>query len=126
VTKTTALIFAMSYATLVLISLHFAGIPALPDERLAADEWRVLAVAPLDNDQFLVSVRYRAGDIRTYRLTITDPRQRDEFLRAIQAQKKGRALNGKAARGRAGQIGDDAMGFSFRNVPDLQPKETSP
>lgn len=109
-------------AVLVLFFQHFAGTPAMPDGRLAAEPWRVLAVAPLAENRFLVSVRYAAGDIRTYELKITDPRERDEFLKAGQSLKKGRALVGRAARSRAGLINDSDMGFSFGEVPDADPK----
>src|SRR5262245_41948215 len=117
-----SLLYAVVAAAIVLVSLAFiltgprtgvalsavvigslfaafqqaAGVPAAPDGRLAAEEWRVLAVSPLDGDRFLVSVRYNAGDIRTYRLHIANQEERDEFLKAQQSLKKGKLLVGRA------------------------------
>lgn len=101
-----------------------AGKPAMADARLASEQWRLLSVAPLSDGVFLVSVRYQVGDVRTYSLHLETPEQRDAFLKAAQALKKGHVLNGRAARGRAGLESDD-LGFSFSEAPDSNPKPPS-
>jgi hypothetical protein len=104
-------------AALFLAFQQAAGLPAAPDGRLSDEQWRVLAVAPLDNDRFLVSVGYDAGDIRTYRLHIAGQQQRDQFLKAQQALKKGKLIVGHANRSRAGLADDEDMGFQFADAP---------
>ena len=99
-----------------------AGLPASPDGRLSGEPWRVLAVSPLVGDRYLVSVRYDAGDVRTYRLHISEPGERDEFLKAEQGLKKGKALVGRAQRSRAGLADDSEMGFYFTDAPETDPK----
>ena len=103
-----------------------AGLPADPDGRLAAEEWRVLSIAPLADDNFIVSVMYQAGDVRTYRLLLTSEEAKDAFLKAGQSLKRGLRLNGKARRGRGGQLSDSDMGFSFSEAPELTKKGTQP
>jgi hypothetical protein len=103
---------------------HAFGIPADPDGRLSGEAWRVLAVAPLDQDRFLVSVRYNAGDIRTYQLHIAEPDQRDQFLKAAKGLKKGKPMVGHALRPRAGLTDDGEMGFQFNDAPLADPKGT--
>lgn len=125
-TRTAATIVMLAFAGVLLIGLHYAGSPAMPDQRLAEEQWRVLAVAQLDDDRFLVAVRYSGGDIRTYRLSIHDPAQRDEFLKVQQAMRKGCSMMGRAGHGRAGLATDDAMQFGFTDAPDLQPKKARP
>ena len=110
-------------AGLFLAFQQAAGLPAAPDGRLSGEEWRVLAVSPLEGDRFLVSVRYDAGDIRTYRLHITEQQERDEFLKAQQGLKKGKLLVGRATRSRAGLADDDDMGFQFADAPQRDLKE---
>lgn len=110
----------------LLVWQHFMGMSALPDARLAEEAWRVLSVAPIADDQFLLSVKYPGGDIRTYRLAMSDPKARDAFLEAAQAMKKGRQLSGRAGHSRAGLPNDSSMEFSFRDLPDIAPKGTSP
>lgn len=121
-TRTSATIVALFFVGLILTGWHYAGSPALPDERLATEQWRVLAVAQLEEDRFLVSVGYANSDIRTYRLSIHDPAQRDEFLKAVQAMRKGRSLVGKARKGRAGLPNDSSMDFQFGDAPEAGPK----
>src|SRR5437763_11674277 len=75
---------AVAIAGLFLAFQQAAGLPAVPDGRLSGEQWRVLAVSALDGDRFLVSVRYNAGDVRTYQLHIVEPGERDEFLKAQQ------------------------------------------
>jgi hypothetical protein len=116
------IIWALCALTAGLIMQHAAGTPAMPDGRLAAEQWRLLAVAPVADSRFILTVRYSEGDIRSYDLNITDPGQRDEFLKAQQALKKGHAMRGQAKHGRAGLLHDDDMGFSFGDVPDQAPK----
>jgi hypothetical protein len=125
-TRTTVIIIFLCFADLVLIGKHFMGQPTLADQRLADEQWRAVAIAPLEEDRFLVSVRYSKGDIRTYMLTVTDPAQKDALLKAAGAMKKGRSLNGKARFGRAGLQNDSDMQFDFRDAPEANPKETSP
>jgi len=115
---------AVAVAGLFIAFQRDAGIPAAPDGRLSGEPWRVLAVAPLDGDRFLVSVRYDAGDIRTYRLHISEPGERDEFLKAQQGLKKGKALVGRAQHSRAGLADDGDMGFHFTDAPETDPKGT--
>jgi hypothetical protein len=99
-----------------------AGLPAAPDGRLSGEPWRVLAVSTLDGDRFLVSVRYDAGDVRTYRLHIAEPRERDEFLKAAESLKKGRPMAGRAQYSRAGLTDDGEMNFQFNDAPEADPK----
>src|SRR5262249_33404874 len=80
--RTGATLGAVVIAALFVAFQQAAGLPAVPDGRLSGEQWRVLAVSALDGDRFLVSVRYSAGDIRTYRMHIADQQQRDEFLKA--------------------------------------------
>ncbi len=102
------------------------GIPAHADGRLASEQWRLLAVAPLPDDIFVVTVRYQPDDIRTYRLVLPEGREREKFLQAGQAIKKGKALAGKARRGRAGLLNDGDMTFDFAEVPQATKEGTSP
>jgi hypothetical protein len=113
---------AVAVAGLFIAFQRDAGLPAAPDGRLSGEPWRVLAVSPLDGDRFLVSVRYDAGDIRTYRLHIADSGQRDAFLKAQQGLKKGKAMVGRAQHSRAGLADDGDMGFSFSDAPEAEPK----
>jgi hypothetical protein len=71
-----------------------------------------------------VSVRYDAGDVRTYWLHVSEAAQRDEFLKAQQGLKKGKALVGRAQHSRAGLADDGDMGFSFADAPEIAPKGT--
>jgi hypothetical protein len=116
-------ISAVAIAGLFLAFQQAAGLPAAPDGRLSGEQWRVLAVSALDSDRFLVSVRYAAGDIRTYQLHISKPGERDEFLKAQQSLKKGKLLVGRAIRSRAGLTDDDDMGFQFADAPQQDLKE---
>jgi hypothetical protein len=113
---------AVAVAGLFIAFQREAGLPAAPDGRLSGEPWRVLAVSPLEGDRFLVSVRYDAGDVRTYRLHISEPSERDEFLKAQQGLKKGKALAGRAQHSRAGLADDSDMGFSFSDAPETDPK----
>jgi len=110
---------------LATVSQHFAGLPASPDGRLALEQWRVLSVAPLEDDRFLVAVRFANGDLRAYAMAIKAPQQRDEFLKAAQGIRKGRSIVGRAARIRAGEIDDGGMGFNFNDAPEADPKARS-
>ncbi len=96
------------------------GIPAHADGRLAAEQWRLLSVAVLPGDTFIVTLRFQPDDVRTYRLVLPDGQQRDQFLQAAGALKKGRALMGKAHKGRAGLLNDSEMQFDFVEVPQAQ------
>jgi hypothetical protein len=113
---------AVVIAGLFVAFQQAAGLPAAPDGRLSGEPWRVLAVSPLDGDRFLVSVRYDAGDVRTYRLHIAEPGERDEFLKAEQALKKGKTMVGRAQHSRAGLADDSGMGFQFSDAPEADPK----
>ncbi len=104
---------------------HEAGAPTEAGERLAQEQWRVLSIAPLADDRFLVSVLYQAGDVRTYRLTLSSPEARDRFLKAGQDLKHGKVMNGKAKHGRAGLMNDDSMGIEFGEAPEAEPKPSS-
>src|SRR6478672_3492702 len=84
-------------AGLFLAFQQAAGIPAAPDGRLSGEQWRVLAISPLDGDQ---------------------------FLRAQQGLKKGKPMVGRAARSRAGLADDDDMGFEFADAPQADLKDT--
>ena len=123
--RVAVLIAAFAALTLIKILGIGAGLPALADSRLAAEPWHLIAVTRLDQDIFLLSVRYYGGDIRTYSLNITDPSERDAFLKAQQAMKKGRSMNGKARHGRAGLQNDDGMDFGFTDTPVTDPKPRS-
>ncbi len=96
------------------------GIPAHADGRLAAEQWRLLSVAALPGDVFVVAVRFQPDDIRAYRLVLPDGQQRDQFLQAQSSLKKGKQVVGKARRGRAGQLNDSAMQFDFTEAPQVQ------
>ncbi len=122
--RTGAALGALALAGLFVAFQQAAGTPAAPDGRLSGEQWRVLAVSALDGDRFLVSVRYNAGDIRTYRLHITEPAERDEFLKAEQALKKGKIMVGRAERSRAGLADDGDMRFQFSDAPQADPKNT--
>jgi hypothetical protein len=124
-TRTALVIIFFCFADLVLIGKHYMGQPTLPDQRLMEEPWRLLAVTPLVQDRFLLSVRYGKGDIRTYILTLTDPSQKDALLKAAAAMKQGRVLNGRAGHGRAGLQDDNGMEFGFSEAP-VTPKETQP
>ena len=113
---------AVVVAGLFIAFQREAGLPAAPDGRLSGEPWRVLAVSPLDGDRFLVSVRHDIGDVRTYRLHVTEPGERDEFLKAQQGLKKGKALVGRAQHSRAGLADDGDMGFHFSDAPEIDPK----
>lgn len=102
------------------------GKPADPDGRLAGEEFRLLAVAPLAQDRFLVSVLYGEDDIRTYRIELKSNEAKERFLKAAGAMKKGRVMMGRAKRGRAGLIAADDMDFSFTEAPEAAPKGPSP
>jgi hypothetical protein len=115
---------AIVIAGLFVAFQQAAGTPAAPDGRLSGEPWRVLAVSALDGDRFLVSVRYNADDIRTYRLHISNPAERDEFLKAEQALKKGKLMVGRAERSRAGLADDGDMHFQFADAPEADPKNT--
>lgn len=122
--------FAVTLVAVVSLSLapafqDAAGTPADPDGRLHAEQWRPISIAALADSRFLVSVLYRAGDIRTYRLAFNSPEAKDRFLKAQGDLKKGKVLWGRAAHGRAGQISDDDMGFEMSEAP-LEPKGPSP
>ncbi len=101
------------------------GIPAHADGRLAGEPWRLLAVVVLPGDVFVVTLRFQPDDVRTYRLTLPDGQQRDQFLQAAAGLKKGKALMGRARRGRAGRLDDSEMGFDFVEVPQAT-KEGTP
>ncbi len=137
-------VLAVGLLALAPIFQRSDGIPAHADGRLAAEQWRLLSVATLPDNVFIVTIRYgcaspggqasseggvrpeRAGsptsceDIRTYRLVLSDGQQRDQFLQAAGALKKGKALMGRARKGRAGQLNDSEMQFDFTEVPQAQ------
>ena len=123
-TRTATVIVVLAFVTLILIGQHFAGTPALPDGRLASSPWRVIAVGPLANNVFVLAVEYPGQDVRVYRLAIDDPDQRDQFLRAEQAMKKGKAMIGRAKHSRAGLANDGAMDFEFGEAPESEPKHS--
>jgi len=115
---------ALGAVVIAGLFVAFQQAAGTPDGRLSGEPWRVLAVSALDGDRFLVSVRYNAGDIRTYRLHITEPAERDEFLKAEQALKKGKLMVGRAERPRAGLADDGDMHFQFADAPEADPKNT--
>ena len=120
--------FAVTLTAVCLFALapifqEEAGHPADADARLSIDPWRALAISPLADSSFLVSVLYQTGEIRTYRLALTSQEAKDRFLKAASALKKGRVLIGRAKRGRAGLMNDDAMDFDFTDAPETEPKE---
>ncbi len=122
-----AVIFlAVSLFVLAPVFQSADGIPAHADGRLASEQWRLLAVAALPGGVFVITLRFQPDDIRTYRLTLPDGQERDKFLQAQQALKKGRALTGKARRGRAGRLDDSEMGFDFVEVPQATKEGTPP
>ncbi len=123
--RAASIVAAAAGLTLIAVLQHFAGISALPDGRLATEPWRALAVTTLEDDLFLLSVRYAGGDIRTYRLQLSSPEARDEMLKAEQGAKKGKTMTGRAHRGRAGLADDSDMGFEFFEAPESDPKNAS-
>ncbi len=118
-------LMAVCLFALVPIFQASDGIPAHADGRLAAEQWRLLAIAQLPDSVFIVTLRFGSDDIKTYRLVLPDGRERDKFLQAQQSIKQGRALMGKAGRGRAGLLDDSEMQFDFTEVPQAA-KEGSP
>ncbi len=101
------------------------GIPAHADGRLAAEQWKLLAVAPLPDNVFIVILRFADDDIRTYRLVLPSGQQRDKFLEAQRGLKAGKMMMGKARKGRAGLMSDSEMDFDFVEAPQAT-KEGSP
>ena len=90
--------------------------------RLSREPFLVLTIAQLADTQFLISVRYAGGDIRTYDLIITDQAEKDKFLSAQQRSRKGLRMLGKAKHPRAGRENDGGMDFEFREAGETQPK----
>ncbi len=101
------------------------GIPAHADGRLAAEQWKLLGVAPLPDNVFIVTLRFADDDIRTYRLVLPSGQQRDKFLEAQRGLKAGKTMMGKARKGRAGLMDDSEMDFDLVEVPQAT-KEGSP
>ncbi len=118
-------VLAVGLLALAPIFQRSDGIPAHADGRLAAEQWRLLSVAVLPGDTFIVTLRFQPDDIRTYRLVLPDGQQRDQFLQAQASLKKGRALMGRARKGRAGQLNDSEMQFDFSEAPQVQKEEAS-
>ncbi len=116
---------AVSLLGLAPLMQRSDGIPAHADGRLAAEPWHLLSVAVLPGDTFIVTLRFQPDDIRTYRLVLPDGQQRDQFLQAQQSLKKGRALMGRARKGRAGLLNDSEMQFDFTEVPQAQKEGAS-
>jgi hypothetical protein len=115
-------VMAVALLAMAPIFQGSAGTPANADGRLAREQWRLLSVAPLPDNVFIVSVVYPPNDVRTYRLSLANQGDRDAFLKAAQGLKRGRFLIGKAKRGRAGLIDDAEMNFSFADAPEASPK----
>lgn len=90
-----------------------AGTPATADNRLAAEEFRVLSISQIAPDDFLVSVRYAGGDVRSYVLALPTQAEKDKFLKAQQSLKRGINLTGRAAHPRTGLENDGGMDFGF-------------
>ncbi len=101
------------------------GIPAHADGRLAAEQWKLLGVAPLPDNVFIVTLKFAGDDIRTYRLVLPSGQQRDKFLEAQRGLKAGKTMMGKARKGRAGLMDDSEMDFDFVEAPQAT-KEGSP
>ncbi len=116
---------ALVLAGLIPLFQDAAGIPAGADQRLSTEPWRLLSVAPLAENRFLIGVRYASGALRSYDLNLADPGQRDTFLKAAGALKKGRVINGHAKHGRAGLLNDGDMDFGFSDAPESEPKHSS-
>lgn len=125
-TRMAAIIVFLIFVGLILVGWRIAGAPTKADGRMASEPWRLLSIAPLGDDRFLISAGYISGDIRTYLLNLRDPRQRDIILKAMGDLKMGKRVMGRAQHGRAGLMADDQMDFSFTDAPDLQPKDPSP
>ncbi len=117
-------LMAICLFSLVPIFQASDGIPAHADGRLAAEQWRLLAVAPLPDSVFIVTLKFGSDDIKTYRLVLPDGRERDKFLQAQQSIKQGKTLTGKARRGRAGLLDDSEMQFDFTEAPQVQKEQT--
>lgn len=118
---------AIPLAVIGLIALWtefqgMAGVAAQGDARLSREPWLVISVAQLVDDEFLLSVRYAGGDIRTYDLIVTDQAEKDKFLKAQQSAKKGLRLLGKAKHPRAGLVNDGDMDFDFSEAAEIEPK----
>lgn len=90
-----------------------AGTPAAADSRLSAEPFRVVAVSQVSADGFLLSVRYEAGDFRTYMLALPTQAEKDKFLKAQQSLKRGVLLKGRARHPRTGRENDGGMDFGF-------------
>lgn len=99
-----------------------AGVPADADARLSQEQWQVVSIAQMDETKFLVSVRYPNTDLRTYVLDLPGKEEKDKFLKAGQAAKKGMKVLGKALRPRIGQQDDGGMSFEFREAQEVAPK----
>ncbi len=119
-------LMAVCLFSLVPIFQASDGIPAHADGRLAAEQWRLLAVAPLPDSVFIVTLLFHPDDIRTYRLTLPNGQQRDKFLEAQRSIKQGKTLMGKARRGRAGLLDDSEMQFDFTEAPQATKEGQSP
>lgn len=109
---------AIALASVILLALWtqfqgVAGTPADADNRLVAEEYRILAISQVSKDGFLLSVRYGGGDIRTYVLDLPDQEDRDKFLKAQQSMKRGVTLKGRAKHPRTGLQDDGGMDFGF-------------
>ncbi len=123
---TAVTLMAVCLFALVPIFQASDGIPAHADGRLASEQWRVLAVAPLPDNVFIVTLKFAGDDIRTYRLALPDGRERDKLLQAQQSIKQGKALMGKARRGRAGLLDDSEMQFDFTEAPQVTKEGQTP
>lgn len=98
-----------------------AGVPAGADSRLAAEPFKVLSVAQVSQDGFLIGVKFPNGDIRSYLLSLPEPDQKDKFLKAQQSIKRGIGIVGRARHPRAGQASDGGMDFGF-STPESEAK----
>lgn len=114
---------SLSVAALWLQFQASVGLPADADARLTQEQWRVIAIAPIAQDTFLVSVAYPGNDIRTYRLVITDSGEKDKFLQTAQKARKGLMMLGQASHARAGQTNDGGMDFEFGEAAEVTPKQ---
>lgn len=101
--------------------LALAGRPSPADARLAAEQWRVLAIAPVSANDFLVSALYANGDIVTYLLDLSDGEQRERMRQAQDSVRNGWVILGQAKRPPVG-VSDGGMEFGFSEAPQTVEK----